>query len=102
MIISDLNYLEVAQEPVVGGVFVAKFVDISVDVDQDFNVNIDVDVNKDIDATLDSNVDISGNFASLTFDVTAIGNNSFAEGDVSVIVTGDLSEVSGTLIAGVQ
>ncbi len=104
MIINDLSYLETIEETVVGGVGIGvnKNVNIDLDVDQDFDVDVDINVNKDIDANLDSDVDIDGNFASLTFDVTAIGNNSFAEADVAVTVTGNLSEVGGTLIAGVD
>jgi hypothetical protein len=98
MIISDLNYLEeVNQEKaVVGGtvVTVDKAVNIDVGVTQDYDVTVDLNVNKDINATLDSVVSISGNFANLTGDVTATGNNTFSELDFSVITTGGLSEVS--------
>ena len=75
---------------------------IDVDFDLDFGANVDIDVDKDIDADLKSTVNISGNFASALFDVTAIGNNSFAESDVAVTVTTGLSEISGLMTAAVK
>ncbi|NET30940.1 MAG: hypothetical protein F6K19_02910 [Cyanothece sp. SIO1E1] len=97
MIISDLNYLEVIQQEngIVGGaVSVSKDVDIDVDTDLDTDVDIDITVNKDIDIDFDSTVDISGNFASLVGDATAIGDNSAVEVDFTVTTTDGLSEVS--------
>ena len=102
MIINDINYLEATNEEVVGGIHNNKDVMIDVDLDLDFGADVDIDVNKDVDVKLDSDVDISGNFASALFDVTAIGNNSFAESDVAVTVTGNLAEVSGLLTAAVD
>lgn len=106
MIISDLNYLEeVNQEnAVVGGagiITVDKDVSFSTTVEQTFDVDVDVNIDKDINANLDSAVNITGNFASLTFDVTASGNNSFTEGDFSIVTTGNLSELSGTFTSAV-
>ena len=106
MIISDLNYLEeVNQEnAVVGGtgvITVDKDVSFSTTVNQEFNVDIDVNADKDFNVDLDSNVNITGNFAGLTFDVTASGNNSFTEGDFSIVTTGNLSEISGTFTSAV-
>ena len=105
MIISDLNYLEVINEAQVvggtGGISVDKDVDIDVDTDLSFDTDINLDKDVNVDFDLDSNVSISGNAANLTFDVTAIGGNTLAEGDVSVVVTDGLSEVSGALIAAV-
>ncbi|AFY52983.1 hypothetical protein Riv7116_0379 [Rivularia sp. PCC 7116] len=102
MIINDINYLEATNEEVFGGLHINKDVNIDVELDLDFDADVDIDVNKDIDVNLDSDVMISGNFASALFDVTAIGNNSFAESDVAVTVTGGLSEISGLLTAAVQ
>jgi hypothetical protein len=101
MIINDINYLEATNEEVFGGIHVSKDVNIEVDVALDFSADVDIDVNKDYDVDLNSTVKISGNFASALFDVTAIGNNSFAESDVAVTVTGGLSEISGLLTAAV-
>ncbi len=101
MIINDINYLEATNEEVFGGIHVSKDVNIDVSLDLDFSANVDIDVDKDYDVKLDSTVTISGNFASALFDVTAIGNNSFAESDVAVTVTGGLSEISGLLTAAV-
>ena len=102
MIINDINYLEATNEEVFGGLHINKDVNIDVEFDLDFDADVDIDVNKDIDADLKSNVNISGNFASALFDVTAIGNNSFAESDVAVTVTGGLSEISGLMTAAVK
>ncbi|MDJ0621157.1 MAG: hypothetical protein QNJ63_31210 [Calothrix sp. MO_192.B10] len=105
MIINDLNYLEVSNEEVVGGYYggsAEKDVDIDLDVDQDFDVDVDVDIDKNVDIDATSTVDITGNFGSLTFDATAIGNNGFAEADVALTVTGGLVEAGGTLTAGVD
>lgn len=103
MIINDINYLEATNEEVFGGmVSVDKDVSIDYEANFDFEVDVNVDIVKDIDVTLDSTVNITGNFANLIFDVTAIGNNSLAEADVSATVTGGLAEVGGTLIAAVD
>lgn len=107
MIISDLNYLEeVHQEnAVVGGsiITVDKDVSFSTTVTQDFDVDVDMDINKDISASLTFNVTASkGNVAGLTFDVTASGNNSFTEGDLSIVTTSNLSELSGTFVSAVD
>ncbi len=84
MIISDLNYLEVINEAgVVGGTG-------------------GITVDKDVDIDFDSSVDITGNLATVTFDVTAIGNNTVAEADISVVATDGLSEASGSLFAAVD
>ena len=105
MIISDLNYLEeVNQEnAVVGGTVISvdKAVDITTSVTQNFDVDIDVNADKDFNVNLDSAVNVTGNFAGLTFDVTASGNNSFTEGDFSIVTTGNLSEISGTFTSAV-
>lgn len=79
----------------------SKNLNINVDTELDTEVDIDIDKDLSVDLNFDSDVDISGNLANLTFDVTAIGDNSFAEADTSVVVTSNLTEVSGTFVAGV-
>lgn len=71
MIISDLNYLEVATEEVVGGfAFTAtKTVNIGVVVTETININ----------KTVNSTVNITGNLATAESGATALGNNSLAE-----------------------
>lgn len=103
MIINDLSYLEsVEEKSVVGGaVTVVKDVDIDVDTEFDTDVDIDIDVEKDIDIDFDSDVDITGNFAGLTGDATAIGDNSAAEVDFTVTATDGLAEVTITAFAAV-
>jgi hypothetical protein len=106
MIISDLNYLEVINEAQVvgagGGITVNK--DVDIDVNTSLDTDVDIDINKDLDADLNfnSSVDITGNLATVTFDVTAIGNNTASEADISVVATDGLSEVSGSLFAAVD
>ncbi|MDJ0796772.1 MAG: hypothetical protein QNJ51_08020 [Calothrix sp. MO_167.B12] len=104
MIINDLNYLEISNEEVVGGYYDAyanKDADIDLDVDQDFDVDIDLDIDKNVTIDADSTVDATGNFGSLTFDVTVIGNNGFGEADVALTITDGLVEAGGTLSGGV-
>ena len=74
-----------------------------IDVATELNTNVDVALDQDqsVDLDFDSTVDIDGNLANLNFDVTGIGDNSTAESNVSVVVTDNLSEVSGSLSAGV-
>ncbi len=83
-------------------ILVTKDVEIDVEVELDTEVDIEIDKDLSIDLNFDSDVDISGNLANLTFDVTAIGDSSAAESDVSVVVTDGLSEVSGTFVSGVD
>ncbi len=103
MIISDLNYLEVINEAAVYGAGINVDKDVDIDVDVDLDTDVDIDINKDLDVDLNfnSDVDISGNLATVTFDVTAIGDDTAAEADISVVTTGGLSEVSGSLFSAV-
>ncbi|NET08455.1 MAG: hypothetical protein F6K09_09005 [Merismopedia sp. SIO2A8] len=105
MIISDQHYLEVvsqASKSIRGGVF-------DVDVDTDLDTDVSIDIDKDIDCYLcynppfeDPHLDcpyypwvmIRGNFASVTGDATAIGNNTPAEIDFTITVTDDIAEVT--------
>jgi peroxidase len=80
---------------------VTKTTEIDVETELDTNVDFVLDQDQSIDLNFDSTVDINGNLANINFDVTAIGNNSTAESNVSVVVTNGLSEVSGSLSAGV-
>lgn len=79
-----------------------KFVDTNLNVEFDSDVNIELDIDKDVDINSDSLVNVTGNFGSLTFDVTAAGDNGFAEASVSVFVGDNLVESSGSLVAGVD
>ena len=62
---------------------------------------VTVDKNLNVDLNLDANLNVTGNLGSLTFDATAIGNNSTTEADVSVVTTNNLSEVSGSIFSAV-
>ena len=103
MLINDLSYCEVIEENVVGGsgFRFSKNVDLNTDVDLDFDADVNLDVDKDVDVSANSAVNVSGNFGSLEFDVTADGNNGFGEASVSLFVGEDLVEASGVLVAAV-
>lgn len=105
MIISDLNYLEeVNQENAVFGgsiITVDKTVNTDTDVEQDFDVDIDIARILKYRNQGIANVTATGNVASLTLDITASGNNSFTEGDFSIVTTANLSEISGTFVSAV-
>ncbi|WP_413167410.1 hypothetical protein ACL6C3_12080 [Capilliphycus salinus ALCB114379] len=105
MLINDLSYCEVVEENVVGGFgFVVAGKDVAAisDVDQDYDVDVNIDIDKDINSDIKSKVDLKGNFASVTFDATAIGSNTYTQADVSAFATAGLSESSGTLVAAVD
>ena len=75
-----------------------------VEIKVNFNLNSDVDIKfeKDvkIDVKVNSDVDLDGNFAQATFSAEAIGDKTFAEADVHVLVIeGKLSSVDGSLTA---
>ncbi len=66
------------------------------------NTNVQIDVNKfvNVDANIDANADVDDNSANLIFDVEAVGPETFAEADVSVLVLdGALSSISGSIFA---
>lgn len=78
----------------------SKDIDIDVDVDLNFDTDIDLDKDVDIDVDVDSNVHLDGNFASATFTVEAVGDDTLAEVDINVLaVEGELSSVDGVMIA---
>ncbi len=63
---------------------------------------VDINVNKAVDvvANTDANADVDDNSANLIFDVEAVGPETFAEADVSVLVLdGALSSISGSIFA---
>lgn len=79
--------------------------DLEVEVDTELTFETDVELNKDvnIDVNVDSDVDLDGNFASATFSVEAIGENTIAEADVSALaIEGEMSSVDGTLVAAAE
>lgn len=72
MIISDLNYLEVATEEVVGGGF-------NFDVSKDVDINVDVVETVFIDKLIVSDADIFDNVATAEASANAEGNDTLAE-----------------------
>ncbi len=103
MIINDINYLEVSNEEIFGGVAVSvsKNAEIDVDVDVDFDFDVDLDIDKDVKIDADSTVTATGNFGSIEIEATVIGNNGFAETTQALVVTGDLVELTTVTIGGV-
>ena len=101
MIISDINYLEATNEEVIGGLSVSKNADIDVTADFDLDFDINLDIDKDVDATLDSTVSITGNFGSSETELTVIGNNGFGEATDVVVITGNLVEITKSVVGAV-
>ncbi len=112
MIISDLSYCEDVEleTRIVGGMmFFDKVDSFTFDKDVNLDVSTALDINTDINAEFDlnvwgimwSNVDVTGNFGSLEFDLTAAGDNSVAEANTSLLVTDNLVEASGSLFGAV-
>jgi hypothetical protein len=112
MIISDLNHINVLTEEsvaVIGGgrkgrkgkkIELKKELETEIEFEFESEVDIKLDKNVDIKVDVKSDVDIDDNFASLTFDVEAIGDDTLAEADVSVLVIdNELSSVAGVLVA---
>ena len=77
-----------------------KDLDINIDFNLDSDVTIDLTKCVDVDVTVDSDANIDGNVATATFSAEAIGEDTFAEADVHVLVVeGELSSVDGVLMA---
>ncbi|WP_066379671.1 MULTISPECIES: hypothetical protein [unclassified Anabaena] len=84
MIISDLNYLETANQEVFGG-----WGGTVVNFDKDLNTHIDTDIDFDFDSYIDQdfykdghinfNVDVHGNSATLAVDNEAYGYDTLVE-----------------------
>jgi hypothetical protein len=85
---------------------------LEVDFDKEVDIDVYIDFDSDVDnyndiytwayTDVDTDVHINGNFAQLTFDVTASGRDTDAQASVSVLAVEDtLSEVSGTMYAAV-
>ena len=72
MIISDLNYLEVANVEVVGGYGGYRF-------NYDKKVDVDYDVKVDIYKEIDAKADIKGNIATTDVVAESYGYDSLAE-----------------------
>lgn len=74
--------------------------DINVDVDIDLEFDADVDVNydsyTDIDADVCVDVEIDGNLANFNVDVEAVGDDSFAELNLAVLTTDELSMITAS------
>ena len=102
MIISDLNYLEAANEEIFGGFGFNKNVSSTVNNEFNFNSVIDIDKTKNVDVDVNADIDIEGNLAELTFDAEAVGKNTLVEVEASVLAVEDqLSSVAASIIAGV-
>ena len=111
MIISDLSYWQSVEleTSIVGGITVDKTVDVdkevNIDTETDLNIDVDTDIDKDLNINLQLTFDVTGvggNTSDVYYGVTALGENSVAEADLSVVATDNLSEVSGSLFAAVS
>ncbi|NDV49630.1 MULTISPECIES: hypothetical protein [unclassified Salipiger] len=84
--------------------------------DVDFDKDIDVDINIDLDTTVDiyktvdidvwstvyADVCIDGNTADVTFDIEAVGEDTFTSLDIAVLtIEDDLSSISGAITSAV-
>lgn len=77
-----------------------KDIDIDIDFDQDFDTDITLDKDVDINVDVCVDVDVEGNSAMLTFDVEAVGKDTFAELDFVVLAVEDeLSSINGSASA---
>ncbi|MUG99613.1 hypothetical protein F7734_47980 [Scytonema sp. UIC 10036] len=102
MIISDLQFIQAANEVAVvgGGRFdYKKDLDIKVDsnVDLDFDSNTDIKFDKY--TNIKSDVDLDGNSATFVFDAEAIGSDTDSEVVISALaVEGKLSSLAGSVV----
>lgn len=104
MIISDLNYLEVATEAtVIGGnhnVSFNKNLVSNVASNTNFNNNTNINENFNKNANININSNVRGNSASLAFSNEAVGNNTNAQGAFSqLVVGGKVSSQEGLFVA---
>ncbi|NLS05289.1 hypothetical protein HGP14_18245 [Rhizobium sp. P32RR-XVIII] len=78
--------------------------DIDVEVDFDFDSYVDVDFYKDVDIDVrtDVCVDIDGNQADFAIDVEAYGDDSYADLELNVLVTDELSSIVAVGTASVD
>ncbi len=104
MIISDLNYLEVATDvSVVGGTYGLSFnknlnSNTSSTVKFNNNTNVNVTFNKTANINVVSNV--KGNSGSFAFDNEAIGYNSNTQTEFQqLVIAGKGSSQAGTVVA---
>ncbi|KAF3888904.1 MULTISPECIES: hypothetical protein [Nostocales] len=101
MIISDLNYLEVATEAtVVGGLTFNKALVSNTTANSTFtNTSVVNDIfNKYANISIKSSV--TGNSGSVAFDNEAVGNNTNTQAAISqLVVAGQVSSQSGLIVA---
>ncbi|MEZ5775707.1 MAG: hypothetical protein R3D33_13655 [Hyphomicrobiaceae bacterium] len=80
----------------------SKDIDIDVDFDQSFDTDIKVDKDVDINVDIDVKADVEGNTAELTFDVEAVGKDTYAQLDFVVLTVEDeLSSINGYAVSAV-
>jgi hypothetical protein len=114
MFISDLNTIETVEvSAVVGGTFTiptptpapspTKNIVTNTTVNQAYNVNIALIKNAAVNSALNSAVNVTGNASTIVFDNTALGGATYTQSDLSnIVIAGQLSEGSGTLIAAAK
>jgi hypothetical protein len=109
MIISDLNYLEAANEEIFGGMapkpgFTAtKTVTTTVSSTVNFNSTSVITQNFNKDGAINFKSNVSGNSATLLFENEAIGSNTLVEGELTqLVIHGQLSSQAGKFVASVN
>lgn len=79
--------------------------EIDIDVYFDFDVDVDIKIEKDTDikVEIDTDLKVEGNTAELTFDVEAVGKDTYAQLDFVVLtVEYELSSISGYAVSAVD
>jgi hypothetical protein len=102
MIISDLNYLEVATEEVFGSSGYVYTKNVNATFNNNANIKISSDVTDTLKktATYDVKSTVIGNSGSIAFDNEAIGKNTNTQSAFSqLVVAGQSSNQSGTIVA---
>jgi hypothetical protein len=100
MIISDLNYLEAANEEVFGGFTAMKNITTTVSSTVNFSSNSTITQTFNKDGAINFKSNVSGNSATLLFENEAIGKNTLVEGELTqLVIQGELSSQAGKFVA---
>lgn len=79
-----------------------KDIDVDIDIDLDTDVDIYKTVDIDVWSTVYADVCIDGNSADVTFDIEAVGEDTFTSLDIAVLtIEDDLSSISGAITSAV-
>ncbi len=102
MIVNDINYLEVSNEEIIGGVVVPVSEEAEFDLlDFDFDFDRELNIDKKIFIDADSTVITRGKLSSIEIDVFTVNEKGFPDHNQNLVVVGALVEVTTVIIAGV-